>query len=358
MLVDMAARQTILQGRGFCGGRLSGGPLPGAHLSENEAAQTVNMRSPEYQGDSLTISAFSSSDSGISNALSRSSSSSERSGESAEHLSLRSTFNRSGRADKRADRGSSKAREKVHRQESAANPRFIAVIDSDVPEGIDIRSFEDRLKSEMGPKVKIQNRNDIAVLPGRIPSMSELDGLFGRIVNDSTIPWEYVTDGCFARSHVTCDRLLREGWNCAKIFVMADMPENDSSSDGGPDYHLRAQNRYTKGEWQYHVATLIFAKDEGTGKVDGYMLDGSIDSSRPLRPSEWIRSFWNQGTPIRLDTTLPDTYCSPNESESDEPHEFFRPEFDKFLEYAVKTNEKYAAALEEIRSNIKSCPAE
>jgi len=353
MFVDMAARQTILQDRGFSGGRLSGGPLPGARLSEDTAAQNGSRRYPEYHGDSLTISAFSSSDSGISDALSRACASSERYRESAGHSSSRSTSSRSEKADKHSDRGGSKAREKVHQQESAANPRFIAVIDSDGPEGIDIRAFEDRLKSEMGSKVKIQNRNDITALPGRIPSMSELNGFFGGIVNDSAIPWEYVTDGCFARSHVTCDRLLREGLNCAKIFVIADMPDNDSSSDGGPDYHLRAQNRYTKGEWQYHVATLVFAKDESTGKVDGYMLDGSIDSSRPLRPSEWIRSFWNQSTPIRLDTTLPDTYCSPNESESDEPHEFFRPEFDKFLEYAVKTNEKYAAALEEIRSNMK-----
>jgi len=258
---------------------------------------------------------------------------------------------------------------RIHPKETRANPRFINIIDDDSmvkpavnsksesavnsPSGVDITVFEDRLKSEMGPDVTIQNRHDIAALPGRIPSLSELNVFFDSIVQDRKIPWDFVTDGCFARSHVTCDRLIKEGWNCAKIFVMADPPENDASQADAPDYHLQAENRYTKGEWQYHVATLVFAKDEHTGEVDGYMLDGSINNDKPIHPSEWIRSFWNQRSPVRVDTTLPDTYCSPNESDSEEPHRFFKPEFDKFLEYAVKTNEKYATALEEIKKNIK-----
>jgi len=332
MLIDAASIQPILQGRGFINEALKAG-RPGAdNLPEDAVVLSGDILSPEFSGDSRAIS---------------------RSGVSSRHSESKSTSNRRERADKGADRGCSSSHQKIGRQESPANPRFIAVMDSDLSNGIDIKAFEDRLKSEMGPKVKISNRNDIAALPGIVPSTGELKGFFDKIVKDSSIPWDYVTDGCFARSHVTCDRLLREGWNCAKIFIMADPPESDPSSDGGPDYHLRAENRYTKGEWQYHVATLVFAKDEHTGAVDGYMLDGSIDSTKPLRPSQWIRSFWNQTTPIRLDTTLPDTYCSPNEVESDEPHEFFKPEFDKFLEYAVNTNEKYATALEEIRSNMK-----
>ncbi|MHC9537930.1 MAG: protein-glutamine glutaminase family protein [Vulcanimicrobiota bacterium] len=345
MSIEAPAVQPI--GRGFSNGALnSRRHLHAGHMPEDSVVLSGNRLSPELSGKSH------SADSGASNAISRSSASSKWTGASAGHSESNSASDLWEKTDKRADRGCSKSRQKAFRQESPANPRFIAVMDSDLSNGIDIKAFEDRLKSDMGPKVKIQNRNDIAALPGIVPSTGELNGFFDKTVKDRSIPWDYVTDGCFARSHITCDRLLREGWNCAKIFIMADPPENDSLSDGGPDYHLRAENRYTKGEWQYHVATLVFAKDEQTGKVDGYVLDGSINNYRPLRPSQWIRSFWNQSSPIRVDTTHPDTYCSPNESDSEEPHQFFKPEFDKFLEYAVETNKKYAAALEEIKKSI------
>lgn len=159
---------------------------------------------------------------------------------------------------------------------------------------VDQTGLEDALVSDLGEGVRLQHQQDVSQLSGRIPTTAELAQEFGQLAADKSIPFEYIADGCYARAHLMCDKLHQDEINSAKMFVMLENPYSPG--------HLTADNKYMHAEWWYHVAPMVFAKDEATGKVEPYICDPSM-ADHPLKPQEWIHEMWDEETPIKIDVT-------------------------------------------------------
>jgi hypothetical protein len=215
-------------------------------------------------------------------------------------------------------------------------------------EGIDVAPFENKVQQELGKLSKIINDWDIDRIKGKIPTVGELTDAFQKPANDPSIPWEYLPDGCYARAHVTCKDMLDKGFNVSKMYVMID-GITDNPFFPMPSYRLKTQNKFTEGEWWYHVAPVVFAKDEKTGEVDGYILDAAV-SKKPQKATDWIKNFWSQDFPILFDMTHADIYEPHLESNMPGlPHEFSQKKFDRLMPEALQTNKEYNATLHKIK---------
>ncbi len=89
--------------------------------------------------------------------------------------------------------------------------------------------------------------------------------------NTTSLAWRFVTDGCSPRASLAAQRVEDLGYRRpSKIFMFGDI--------GAPSpYHPNG-----KVSWWYHVAAAIAHQ----GQV--YILDPSVEWSRPLTLKEWI----------------------------------------------------------------------
>lgn len=154
------------------------------------------------------------------------------------------------------------------------NPKYISVLSEDsakkiLQKGYDVGPFEKKLQAELGPYAKIQNEWDIQGLDGNIPTTTELQELFKQVIADKSVPWEYIIDGCYARSHKTCEKFLDANVNVAKLYIIIADAHPDDPSYPFPPWRLKAKNKFMEGEWWYHVAAIVFAKDDQTGEIEG-----------------------------------------------------------------------------------------
>ncbi len=217
-------------------------------------------------------------------------------------------------------------------------------------EGYDVGPFERQLSEELGPLARVQNDWDIEGLKGKIPSVAEMQAVFNEVTADKSIPYEYLPDGCYARGHVAAEKFIDKEINCAKLYVMLGDVKPDNPFYPFPPYRLRAENKFTKGEWWYHVAPLTFARNEETGQVEGYVIDPAVNSKQPIKAADWVRGFWDGSFKIQFDTTQADIYDPPMEDFNDyQPKEFDRKRFDKFLPEARETNREYSKVLAHIK---------
>jgi hypothetical protein len=231
----------------------------------------------------------------------------------------------------------------------SSNAMLIGHTDDKTEDDFDIALFERQLDRDLGDNAKIINECDIADIPGSVPDTSRLQEIFTECANDENIPWDYLRGGCENRAHFAADKFIKEGYNCAKIFVKVDQNDNSDVL-----YKLKAENQYSKGEWtDYHTAALVFAEDENSGIIDGYIIDPSIDNQKPLKPDEWIKQFRTQDIPISIDITQADVRNPPATMTYGyslvNPREFSMEKFDKEMNVAVKKNEKILNAFEEIK---------
>lgn len=251
---------------------------------------------------------------------------------------------------------------KIRFTDSAAAPPYITMLKGEnisiieclgdfvsKNKGYNVSPFEEKLQSELGPKAKIQNDWDMDGLAGEIPTLTKLQDAFKSIAKDKSIPWEYLEDGCYARAHMTCDKLMKEGYNCAKLYAIIDEASTGDEGYPFPGWRFRAENKFSQGEWWYHVAALVFAKDEKTGEIEGYIIDPSVNRDKPIKPADWIRSYWTQDFPIRFDTTYADIYDPPNQSYYPVPEDFSKERFDSYIAEAKETNSQYSEVLEKIK---------
>ena len=216
--------------------------------------------------------------------------------------------------------------------------------------GYDVTPFEKQLSEELGPLARVQNDWDIEGLQGKIPSVTEMKAVFSEVIADKSIPYEYLPDGCYARGHVAAEKFVDKDINCAKLYVMLSDVDMDNPFHPFPPYRLKAENKFTKGEWWYHVAPLTFAKNEETGKIEGYVIDPAVDSKQPVKAADWVRGFWDGSFNIQFDTTQADIYDPPMEDfHNYQPKEFDRKRFDKILPEARKTNKEYSKVLAHIK---------
>lgn len=238
---------------------------------------------------------------------------------------------------------------------SAKNPTFIPLLDESKTSNnlYDVGPYERKLEKELGSWAKVQNDWDIEGLSGEIPTLNQLNEVFSEVKGDKSIPWEYLVDGCYSRAHVTAEKFMKKGYNCAKMYVMIGEPDMSEPTYPFPPWRLKMKNKFTEGEWWYHVAPVVFAKDEKTGEIDGYVIDLAGNSEKPVKTTEWIKNFWTGDFPIRFDITHADIYDPPMEMDGMWPiaHEFSQEKFDKHLVEAKKTNEEYNSVLKTIKDN-------
>ncbi|MFP4499058.1 MAG: protein-glutamine glutaminase family protein [Vulcanimicrobiota bacterium] len=210
--------------------------------------------------------------------------------------------------------------------------------------GVDVKPHEKNWESRLGRDARVQNTWDIDSLKGTVPSLEQVNSLFQKVASDKSIPWGYLKDGCFARAHVVCDELLKQGYNCGKIYAIVAK----SDKQGDPLGRFVAGNQYMKGKWWYHVGALVFAYDKNNS-IEGYVIDPSV-SDKPITPDKWIESFWNKNFPIRFDVTPADIMNPQNQCETEkEPCEFCKAEFEHFIPIARAANRKNSQALETLK---------
>jgi hypothetical protein len=208
----------------------------------------------------------------------------------------------------------------------------------------EVNNFEDQVQHDMGRNVEVVNRGEIDSLNGDVPSLKELNTFFEKAKKDPTLPWGYLEDGCYSRAHETCRQLMDKGYNCSKLFAYMD--DNDFSD---PSKRLHGANQYSKGEWQYHVAPLVFARDERTGAVDGYLVDPSTHPEGPVKASQWLKGMWNGNSHLYLDVAQPDVVHARPPGSTSGPEVFSRQKFDEFMPEAAAANRDFADVLEFIK---------
>jgi hypothetical protein len=241
-------------------------------------------------------------------------------------------------------------------KKAAENPKVITVLPespdmSAEKPGYNVDSFLKKMEADLGPLAKNQNAWDIQGLEGKIPTLSELQASLERVKQDKSVPWEYIIDGCYARAHVTCEKLLNEGVNCAKLFAIIGDAHPEDPTYPFPSYRLKAENKFMKAEWWYHVAPLVFAKDDKTGEIDGYIVDLAMNNKQPIKAADWIKSCWSGDFPIVFDATYADVYDPPEQEYTPDNDQFSQERFDKWLPEARQTNKEYSAALKPIKDD-------
>lgn len=206
---------------------------------------------------------------------------------------------------------------------------------NETPSNTDINQTQylKELTDTLGSLARIQNQQDISKLNGRIPTVSELDDEFKKLADDKKIPYEYIIDGCYARAHLMCETMMKDDINCSKMFVMTE-----NLFGGGM---LKAENKFMKAEWWYHVAPLVFAKDEKTDKIEGYIMDPGM-SNKPMKAEEWIGAMWDKSFKIKVDVTRVPQYGPLEGGEMNET-------FEEYLSDARQTAKDYSKVLAEIK---------
>lgn len=188
------------------------------------------------------------------------------------------------------DTNLSKLKANINRLDlSEARPNYSEPISN---QDVDQTGFQEQLIANLGSFARMQYTHDCSKLQGIIPTHGQLQEQFDKMAADKNIPFEYIVDGCYARAHEMCDQMAQSEMNNAKMFVMVENPYGAGK--------LTAENKYMKAKWWYHVAPMVFAKDEATNKVEPFIMDPSM-APRPLKPEEWIGAMWDEKTRIKID---------------------------------------------------------
>lgn len=109
-----------------------------------------------------------------------------------------------------------------------------------------------------------------------IPSEQALDELFNELKN-AEIPFEYATDGCYARAHKMRQIITSKGYECYKIFVYGDLAATNGECCVG---------------WSYHVAPILRHRS-ANGGIEIKVLDPSL-FKKPVSKQEWLNACKNR----------------------------------------------------------------
>ena len=130
-------------------------------------------------------------------------------------------------------------------------------------------------------------------LEGRIPDSLELTGLTIR-ARELGIDFDYLREGCHARSHLLCEFLEDEGINVSKLFI-----EGPLTVKGGARKVDGAEVSWENVDWNFHTAPLVMVENE-YGKVEPQVWDPSLAKHLGreeawFTPGEWCCHFYSEG---------------------------------------------------------------
>jgi hypothetical protein len=159
------------------------------------------------------------------------------------------------------------------------------------PPSVDIKFVQDQLTANLpGVDVQFANIDAFAKLNGRLATMGELREMMSSLYDESSIPYGYITDGCYSRAHMMDESFRQHGINNAKMFCKGD---------------LEAKNDLMTARWWYHVAPLVFV-DGGDGKPVPKIIDPGF-SREPMDPEQWVLAM-NKGPSVEIDLVSAEQY--------------------------------------------------
>ncbi len=174
-----------------------------------------------------------------------------------------------------------------------------------------------------------------------ILSEEEAQEYFRKVAGMKDIPFDYVSEGCFARAHVMAHRLEKLGLAVEKIWAK-----------GGA---LRPRKEI---RWEYHVAPAVWVQGKD-GDISRRVFDPSL-ADRPLTPEQWLARFHDEarngravrsGWPGPADTLLYNRtllYFSPWEVYAPfTTQESHQASLQNTLDHAAEVNSKYLEVLAE-----------
>lgn len=189
---------------------------------------------------------------------------------------------------------------------------------------VDIKLVADQLTEGLpGVKVQFAHLDDFSKLNGRLATMGELKEMMASLYDESSIPYGYITDGCYARAHMMDESFRQHGINNAKMFAKGD---------------LEAKNDLMTARWWYHVAPLVFV-DTGDGKPVPKIIDPGF-SREPMDPEQWVAAM-NKGPSVEIDLVSAPQYY-PRRGAADD-------NFAESLGPAVGTAQSYSQRLHGIK---------
>lgn len=96
--------------------------------------------------------------------------------------------------------------------------------------------------------------------------------LFEEAKGMSEIAWNYKADGCYARAHLMAREFEKQGIHVDKAWLKGDL--------GIPEENI---------QWNYHVAPLIYVKDENN-KITPMIIDPSVFPT-PVPLDTWVKKI-------------------------------------------------------------------
>lgn len=100
-------------------------------------------------------------------------------------------------------------------------------------------------------------------------NLAEANALVSEFLNNTSIPFDYALDGCFARAHKMAFMMEEKGIISAKAFIIG---------------RLFASTKYGPVSWRYHVAPVVLVKIND--QIKPYIIDPALfDKAVPYE--EW-----------------------------------------------------------------------
>lgn len=144
--------------------------------------------------------------------------------------------------------------------------------------------YEVELRISNTPIPKVGPPPSTPQLPkGETISLAKANEVFKWLAGQTDLAFRYPTDGCYARAHLMCERLQKQGFKPRKIWSVANGEE------------LYARTKYTaKGyvTWAYHVAPMVRVRLDGE-KQKWYVLDPSLFDG-PVTLRQWMLAMMRQ----------------------------------------------------------------
>lgn len=161
--------------------------------------------------------------------------------------------------------------------------------------------------------------------------------LYNYLAEQKEIPFEYATDGCFARADRMSELIRSLGIPVQKQWV-------SMTSTSGP-LHVPINNYPNGGvKWSYHVAPTVQVAQPGGGSLP-MIMDPSLRPGGPITVDQWIGMQTSKPGAVETVPTPASVYLNPY----DEPTDTWRP--------IMGSPDRTAASLEYYRVQREALPA-
>lgn len=140
--------------------------------------------------------------------------------------------------------------------------------------------YEAELRISNTPIPKVDPPPKTGLLPkSETISYSKAVEVFAWLIKQNDLAYRYPSDGCYARAHLMCERLSKQGFKPRKLWAVAN----------GEELYARTRN-HPRGyvTWGYHVAPMLRIRKDDSKQL-WYVMDPSL-FDRPVTIRTWMES--------------------------------------------------------------------